>query len=52
MELDDMTSENRSEQRAAPERGQRQGLQSTPASPHSGPPILIDGLELPRSNHC
>jgi hypothetical protein len=52
MELDDMTSENRSDQRAAPESGQRQGLQSTPASAHSGPPISGDGLELQRSNHC
>jgi hypothetical protein len=47
-----MTSENRSDERAAPERGQRQGMQSTPASPRSGPPILNDELELPRSNHC
>jgi hypothetical protein len=52
MELEDMTNENRSDQRAAPERGQRPGMRSTPASAHSGPPILSDGLELPRSNHC
>ena len=46
-------SENQADERAAPE---REPLKDTRPSnrplPQSGPPILNDGPELLRSNHC
>jgi hypothetical protein len=46
-------SENQADERAAPE---REPLKETRSSdrplPQSGPPILNDGLESPRSSNC
>jgi hypothetical protein len=52
MEHDDMATDTSSDSRAAPERGPRKAIHSTPPSPQGGPPNLSDGLELPRSSHC
>jgi hypothetical protein len=51
-EHDDMASDNRSDQRAAPSREPRKVIHSIPASPQGGPPNFSGGLELPRSSHC
>jgi hypothetical protein len=52
MEQDDMASENRADQRAAPEREPLKGLRPTMRTPQQGGPPLNDGPELLRSNHC
>jgi hypothetical protein len=53
MEQDDMSSDNGSDQRVAPEREQPEDVRpSTRPSPQSGPPVFNDGLESPRSGHC
>jgi hypothetical protein len=53
MEQDIMPSEIRSDQRVPPEREPRKDSRSTTrTSQQSGPPILNDGPELLRSNHC
>jgi hypothetical protein len=46
-----MANETRSDQRAAPERD-RDRQRPPPPSTQSAPPILNDGLELPRSSDC
>jgi hypothetical protein len=51
MEHDDMASDTRSDPRVAPA-PQRKEINSTPAASRSGPPILSEGLESPRSSHC
>jgi hypothetical protein len=45
-----MASDNQKDQRSESERGPRKDVRSSPAQ--SAPPILNDGLESPRSNHC
>ena len=41
------------DQRVAPEREQAKGSHSaTPTPQQAGPPVLNDGPELLRSNHC
>jgi hypothetical protein len=53
MEQDDMASENHDGQRAETKRGAiKDSRSSTKPSAPSGPPILNDGPELPRSSHC
>jgi hypothetical protein len=53
LEPDDMANENRTDQRAAPERELPKDLRSSSRPlPQSGPPILNDGLESPRSSDC
>jgi hypothetical protein len=53
MEQDDMASESHEDQCEVPKRETIKDLRSSakPAAP-SGPPILNDGPELPRSSHC
>jgi hypothetical protein len=49
----DMAGEKQKDQSTLPEREQARDLRSpAPPSPQPGPPILNDGLELPRSSHC
>jgi hypothetical protein len=52
MEQDDMASEIRGDQRAAPERKPLKELPSTTRTSRQGGPPLSDGPELLRSNHC
>jgi len=53
MELNGMASENHGDQRAATERETvKDSRPFTKPSAPSGPPILNDGPELPRSSHC
>jgi hypothetical protein len=52
MEQDDMASETHSDQRQAPEQEPRKGLRSPVQPLQGGPPMLIYGLELPRSSDC
>ncbi len=47
-----MASDNQRDQRAESEREPGKGVRSPPVSAQSGPPILKDGLEVPRSNDC
>ena len=50
MEHANMASDDQKDQREGSEREQRKNVRSPPVS--AGPPILNDGLELPRSNDC
>jgi hypothetical protein len=52
MARDIMATDEQQDQREGSEREQRKGVRSPPVSAQSGPPILSDGLELPRSNDC
>jgi hypothetical protein len=52
MEHANMATENQKSQRAPSEPELRKGVRSPPVAAQSGPPILNDGLELPRSNDC
>jgi hypothetical protein len=53
MEHDDMTSENGRDQQTADQRKQRRVPRSpAPRLPQSGPPLVNDGLEAPRSGDC
>jgi hypothetical protein len=53
MEHDDMASENPRDQRTAPKREPRGDKHSSPPPvPQSRPPILGEGLESLRSDHC
>jgi hypothetical protein len=52
MARDIMATDEQQDQREGSEREQRKGVRSPPVSAQSGPPILNDGLELPRSNDC
>jgi hypothetical protein len=48
-----MSSENKTEKSTVPEREPVKDLRSSRRPfPRSGPPILNDGLESPRSSHC
>jgi hypothetical protein len=51
MEHDDMASNADSDSRTAQERAPREATHPTPPAPQ-GPPILSNGLELPRSSDC
>jgi hypothetical protein len=52
MEQSSMSSETRSDQRAAPEHDQCKQLRSPARPPQGGPPILDRGLESLRSSDC
>ena len=52
MEQANMASDDQTDQPAGSEREQHKDVRSPPVSAQSGPPILNDGLELPRSNDC
>jgi hypothetical protein len=52
LEQDNMASENDGVHGAAPGRGPIKDPRLPTPSPPSGPPILGDGLESPRSNDC
>jgi hypothetical protein len=52
MEQNNMSSENCSDQRAAPEHDQCKQLRSPARPPQGGPPILDRGLESLRSSDC
>jgi hypothetical protein len=47
-----MSSENCSDQRAAPEHEPRKALHAPVRKPQAGPPILNYGLEVLRSSDC
>jgi hypothetical protein len=53
MEQDDMANENHGDPRDSTKRETIKDLRSStkPSAP-SGPPILNNGPELPRSSHC
>jgi hypothetical protein len=52
MEQDDMASETHPDQRQTPEQESRKEWHSPAQPPQGGPPMLIHGLELPRSSDC
>jgi hypothetical protein len=52
MEQDDMPSEIRGDQRAAPERKPLKDWHSATRTPQQSGPPMNDGPELLRSNHC
>jgi hypothetical protein len=53
MEHDDMVSENGRDQQTADQRKQPRDPRSpAPPLPQGGPPLVNDGLEVPRSGDC
>jgi hypothetical protein len=53
MEHDDMASEHHGDRQAADQRKQPSDPRSpAPPLPQGGPPLLNEGLEVPRSSHC
>jgi hypothetical protein len=53
MEHDDMASEQGTDQQAPDQRKEPRDPRSpTPPLPQGGPPLVNDGLEVPRSSHC